>query len=380
MIGKNRKSEILYIPYERLLLDDINPRLAGDYENKSQLDIISEIYEREELEELADSLSTHGFLPEEPVIVIAKESDAFDNINQQNISDYDFIVLEGNRRMSTVKLLMDDQLRADIDVKDNFPTASAEIRSNLSTIPAIFYKERKDVDAYLGIRHIAGNRKWDSYAKARYIFDKVSGLQKDGYSIEDAINQVKSQIGDRKDVIRNLYVYYKVFESIDEDILNYRSKHIKERFSLIQVALANGRTNIADFIGLKRFKDLDLSKDIVPTNKVENLKDVTQWIFGLQPDGSDKLISDSRKITSHLNPILGNHEALEFLKKHDDIESAYDLTNGEEELVKNNINKSYKFLSNILDKVSKYRDNPGVFDGIQELKRLVSEAEKLTKE
>ena len=380
MIGKNRKSEILYIPYENLLLDDVNPRLAGDYEGKNQMEIISEIYEKEELEELADSLSTHGFLPEEPVIVVAKESGVFDNINQDNISNYEFIVLEGNRRMSTVKLLMDDRIRKDIDVKDNFPTAIEEIRSNLSTIPAILYKERKDVDAYLGIRHIAGNRKWDSYAKARYIFDKVSAYQKDGYSIDEAINEVKTQIGDRKDVIRNLYVYYKVFESIDEDILEYKSKHIKERFSLIQVALANGRTNIADFIGLKRFKDLDLSKDIIPTNKIENLKDVTQWIFGLQPDGSDKLISDSRKITSHLNRIVGNNEAIDYLKRYNDIESAYDLTNGEEELVKNNINKSYKFLSNILDKVSKYRENPGVYDGIQELKRLVFEAEKLTQE
>lgn len=125
---------------------------------------------------------------------------------------YKFIIIEGNRRISSVKLLSDSKLRTTIEVDDNFPQVeNTEVTENLRKIPAIIYKERKNVDAYLGIRHIAGNRKWDAYAKAKYIYDKVEECRSnENVTIPEAIEIIKNQISDRKDTIRKLYVYYKI--------------------------------------------------------------------------------------------------------------------------------------------------------------------------
>ena len=259
----NRKLEIINIPLANLLLDNNNPRLAGENLKNDQNEILSKMY-YEDLDELAGSLAVHGFLPEEPIIVVPEDSRDFDAVNKDNVADYNYIVIEGNRRVSSIKLLLDESLRTMLDIDEDFPKISSpEIKDNLQTIPAIVYRERKNVDAYLGIRHIAGNRKWDAYAKARYIYDKVEQCRhNDGMTTSQAIDTIKKQIADRKDTILKLYVYYCLFNIIDQEIVNYQSKHIKERFSLLQVALGMGRTSIAQYIGVPPFSEIDFSKDI----------------------------------------------------------------------------------------------------------------------
>ena len=75
MLKDHRKIEIVYISKDNLLLDNYNPRLAGEDTKASQEDIINRIYQNEELEELAGSLALHGFLPEEPIIIVPVDRD-----------------------------------------------------------------------------------------------------------------------------------------------------------------------------------------------------------------------------------------------------------------------------------------------------------------
>lgn len=369
MLNENRKTEILYVPITNLALDYLNPRLAGENITPTQEDIIDHIYQHEELDELAGSLALHGFLPEEPIIIVPENSNDFPNVNAVNIGNYNYIVLEGNRRISSVKLLLDSNIRQTLGIGSDFPAIQDEdVRSNLQKIPAIIYKERKNVDAYLGIRHIAGNRKWDAFAKAKYIYDKVETCtQQEGLDIPEAIDKIKHQIADRKDTIRKLYVYYKLFTIIESEIVNYQSKHIKDRFSLIQVALGMGRTTIAEYIGLKPFSSLDFNNELVDGKHIENLKDVTQWIFGLTEEDQGRVISDSRNIGKMLAPILSNSESIDFLKKYGDLAGAYELTNGEEELVRSSLRKASKLLSRAQTKIYGYR---GVHDIRAEVKEI----------
>lgn len=375
----NRKIEIIYIPLANLLLDNGNPRLAGESTQDDQEEIISQLYQHEELEELAGSLAIHGFLPEEPIIVVPERSQDFDAINKDNAADYNYIVIEGNRRVSSVKLLLDESMRATLDVDDDFPKiTSPDIRENLQTIPAIIYRERKNVDAYLGIRHIAGNRKWDAYAKARYIYDKVEQCKRnDGMTTRQAIDAIKNQIADRKGTILKLYVYYSIFNIIDQEIVNYQSKHIKERFSLIQVALGMGRTPIAQYIGVPPFNNIDFSKDIIDSAHISALTDMTKWIFGL--NGQDPVISDSRNIGKMLAPILSNRESTEYLKRYDDLAGAYELTDGEDELIRKSLNKAYKALGVVKDKVYKYRESGDVLQLLDDIESQLKQIRILIK-
>lgn len=364
----NRKLEIINIPLANLLLDNNNPRLAGENLKNDQNEILSKMY-YEDLDELAGSLAVHGFLPEEPIIVVPEDSRDFDAVNKDNVADYNYIVIEGNRRVSSIKLLLDESLRTMLDIDEDFPKISSpEIKDNLQTIPAIVYRERKNVDAYLGIRHITGNRKWDAYAKARYIYDKVEQCRhNDGMTTSQAIDTIKKQIADRKDTILKLYVYYCIFNIIDQEIVNYQSKHIKDRFSLLQLALGMGRTSIAQYIGVPPFSEIDFSKDIIDTAHTEQLADITKWIFGLNEYDQNRVISDSRNIGRLLAPVLSNKESTEYLKRYGDLAGAYELTGGEEELVRKSLNKAYKALGVVKDKVFKYRESEEVKQALDDI-------------
>lgn len=150
-------------------------------------------------------------------------------------------------------------------------------------------------------------------------------------------------------------------------MLSYSSKHIKDRFSLLEVSLASGNTTIAQYIGLPSFRHINFEENLIKPNKVDELKNVTEWIFGKDDQGNGSIINDSRQISQLLKPILGNEEATQHLKVFEDLDGAYQLTSGEESLVIGNIKKSSKLISNILNKVKKYKDNPDFIGSLEEL-------------
>jgi hypothetical protein len=118
---------------------------------------------------------------------------------------------------------------------------------------------------------------------------------------------------------------------------------------------------------LPSFRKIDLENDLIQANKVDELKNVTEWIFGVDEQGNGNLINDSRQISSQLKPILGNKEAIDHLVTYKDLEGAYQLTSGEEEFVIGNVNKSAKLLNNILKKVKKYKDHEGFKGAFEDL-------------
>jgi hypothetical protein len=374
----NRKDGIFLIKIDNLHLDGLNPRLYGDSSKESEEEIKKRIYEHEDIDELASSLAANGYFEEEPIIVVPKITSNFKKITEKNVNDFKYIVVEGNRRTTSIKLLLDKNNGI---VDEDFPSISTpKIEKNLKNVPAIIYENREDVDIYLSIRHIAGNRKWDAYAKAKYIFEKVNKISSDKKITKaKAIEILTTQIGDKKDAIRKNYIYYKVFESIERDVRDYATKDIKSRFSLIEVALAAGNTTIAEYIGLVPFKNLNIEAEPIKPKKVEKLKNITEWIFGKDENSSGSLFSDSRNINSELKKILGNTDATEYLEEYKDIEGAYALTDGKDQLIIGNVRKSKVLLAKILDSVSDYKKNDEFLEAFEELKTTISKITTLLK-
>lgn len=181
------------------------------------------------------------------------------------------------------------------------------------------------------------------------------------------------------DCLIRIDIYYKVFLEIDEKVLDYSNKHIKDRFSYLEVSLASGNTTIANYMGLESFKSLNLDQDIIPAKYVDNLKDVTQWIFGRDENGTGSLINDSRLINSFLKPILANPDATEHLKTYEDMDGAWELTNGEEQLVIGNLKNASKLVNTILGKVNKHKDYSDFQNSLEALKGSIESVEKLIK-
>lgn len=371
-----RKNGLFKIPVKNLILDQFNPRLYGESVKDSQDKIMTKIYEREQIDEVASSLAVNGYFEEEPIIVVPKTESDFDNINENNVGNFEFIVIEGNRRTTSVKLLLD----ANSIVDDDFPkVVSPEIRTSLEKLPAIIYQKREDVDVYLSVRHISGNRKWDAFAKAKYIYETVNKNNLSLNNLEKSIAALSIQIGDQNNIVKKYYVYFKLFKEIEDNVQKYSSKHIKDRFSLLEVSLASGNTSIASYLGIPPFKSMKLDEDLIKPEKVDELEDVTGWIFGTDEFGTGSIINDSRQISSLLKPVLSNKDAIEHLKNYDDLAGAYELTNGEKDFVIGSVYKASKLIANIMAKVGKYKNDEDFKAALSDLKDSIKTLDKILK-
>ena len=227
--GKGNRRPQLDVNIKLIQLDQKNPRLVPYLDNpneSSQLDLISVLYENFDTEVVAMSLVENGYFDEEPIIIVPdkipsnftfsaypKPDDLAKAIQDLiNKNEINFIVVEGNRRTSAIKLITDLELRKKLSIDKVYPkTENDNIIGDISNIPCIIYEKREHVSSYLGVRHIAGLLKWEAFAQAAYTADVIEQELNKGLSIADAIKQVQKVVGDRSDKLRKQYITYKLF-------------------------------------------------------------------------------------------------------------------------------------------------------------------------
>lgn len=361
--GLGRKRPQLDIPLDRLHLDVQNPRLPEEAQNKPEDDVLIHLFNHFDLEEISDSMVRNGYFDEEPLVAVPKtlpkhlkrksiDHNSPEFIEYINAIDTEFVVAEGNRRLATAKLLTDTNLRRSLKVARTWLTPSEEIADDLSVLPAIIYKERKDVLPYLGVRHITGNKKWDSYAKARYINEMI----KESYSVED----IEQEVGDRTQAVRRSAIAFNLLRQAKEE-LDYGIENAKEDFSYLLLAI--GSRPVKKFLGWQTevkgtIKSLPLSEvDLdmpVDESHLDNLHYLLRWLFG---EGSKipRAIHESRNITGSLKNVLESEQAIDHLKKTGDLKEAYELTDGEEAMVKRLLLNSNRSLERALSVAHRHR-------------------------
>jgi len=86
----------------RLLLDKDNPRLASGNGADTQFDILKLLWTEMAVDELVLSIAANGYFPEEPMFVIPEHPT--DDPNHENTR---FVVVEGNRRLAAVLILLE---------------------------------------------------------------------------------------------------------------------------------------------------------------------------------------------------------------------------------------------------------------------------------
>ena len=327
--GYGRKRPQVNKPVSLLHLDSQNPRLPEEAQGKSEEELLSVLYKEFFLDELADSMVENGYFDEEPLVAVPPKlpsnlehidpnSDEFRRYISSDSTE--LMVVEGNRRLATVKLLLNLGLREKLKIK-HWPSLSKEVTKDLELLPVIVYPMRSEVVPYLGIRHIVGIQKWDSYAKARYIVQLVEN----GLSVEEA----REQIGDKRgSVTQRNYVGYKLLEQVENEF-EFDTRRAKRDFSLLLLAIGQG--NIKRFLGLPRRLSEVNPDEPVTTDKLGNLKSLVSWVFG---DGKrGPVIYESRDITNYLSHIVANPEAIKYLENTRDLMGAYDLSDGEETML-----------------------------------------------
>ena len=316
------------IPLSSLFLDPQNPRLPEEAQGKGESEVPKALYRDFNLDEIAQSMAQNGYFDEEPLVGVPQglprklaDVDPKTEAYQDFIKDKKakFTVVEGNRRLATAKLLLDSKLKKKFGIR-SWPEVNEAVASDLSKLPVIIYSKRSKVVPYLGVRHIIGIQKWDSYARARYVAKMVQSGR--------LMSDIQKEIGDRQNSVRKYHICYKLIEQV-EDEFDLDTQKAKGDFSLLM--LATGQGNIKRFLGLPmRIVDVNLEAP-VGQNNLGNLKKLISWLFG---DGrNDPVIHESRDITNYLAHIVASPGAVTHLERTRNLTDAYDLSGGEETML-----------------------------------------------
>ena len=300
-----------------LRLDPRNPRIIVD-PSASQETLARYLYERESLDELVMSFVENGYFPEEPLVAVV----------DKDTSEY--VVVEGNRRLATLKLLLDSGLRETVGVA-GWPNLTKEQRSRLDPVPVVIYDDRAQVLPFLGFRHITGAKKWGPFQKARF----VAQLVEEGFDL----GTIEELIGDSTQAVKKLYQQFTVFEQIRQDT-DLDTEAIRQRFSLMEVTL--GQRPIKDHLGLPRGLPSGRDPNPVPAENLDELAETVEWVFGT----SDRapVVTESRDISQRLAKVVASEEALTRLRDTRDLELAYELTDGEQVSLLRNLTRAERIL------------------------------------
>lgn len=144
-----------------LHLDAKNPRLGRETLSRAPREIIQHLFEHDKALEIADSIATRGFFPNEPLLAV-RENDRI-------------IVVEGNRRLAALKALrepglLEGSLERQVERLSRRITDLQEI----STVPVTIAPNRRATDRQIAGRHIGSPvLAWEAENRASFILDKL---------------------------------------------------------------------------------------------------------------------------------------------------------------------------------------------------------------
>lgn len=314
-------SVIKEINYKKLHLDLENPRLPVSVPRTNK-GMLTWIAKETAIEDLMNAIATNGFFPGEPLVVYPHPSKAGD-----------YIVIEGNRRLTAVKLLHNP---ADCDrASSQIISISQNAKHVPDEIPVVVRETRQEVLPYLGFRHITGIKEWDPLAKARYLKQLFSTTPRN-LSPTDRYSEVAQTIGSRRDHVKRSLDALAVYDLIEKksffDIEGLGEESIK--FSVLSTALADER--LAEFVGSsKRIgpSEEDSEPEIESTHPTVNprhlkstaVEDLTRWLF--EKKNGKTVVGESRNLRA-LGAVVAVPKALSALRSKSSLSHAYRLTSG----------------------------------------------------
>ena len=160
-----RNTRTAELSIDTLLLDVKNPRFGGTTRSSAnQKELLSNIVDQHGVSDLLTSMSINGYFDAEPVVAV-------DNGNKT------YTVVEGNRRLAAALILTGSDRASEYKdiARKHLVGANNEKIESLKNFPVAVFPERNaDLIAYIGTKHIRGNKPWDSYAKANWLIELLA--------------------------------------------------------------------------------------------------------------------------------------------------------------------------------------------------------------
>jgi len=334
------------IELDQLLLDKKNPRIHQTISDDiNQVELAKFIFDNFGINDLIESIRKNGYFTVEPMVVIPA-SNGSDN----------YIVVEGNRRLTTIKILCEEKYRnAAISVgrRDDY-TADKTLIEKLKSIPVVIADDRDSVTAYLGVRHLGGVIRWEPLAQSKYVYNQVL-LEKTsfGSKVIEAIDKFIAETNNKKADVYNHFYKFCIYNYMQKliEVEKIPNTSLDNKFSLLEVAFGkSGRSSVANYIGIESYSRLDPEdyENIIPEDKDEKTKNLIKWVFSENPP-----IKESREINSHLKHILAKPTSTLAFEQGEDKDAALLLSDSYDNIIEKSCSTVHKSLTHIQQNWSK---------------------------
>jgi hypothetical protein len=287
----------------------------------SQADILDYIVQKFSVTDVISSLAVNGYFEAEPLVL--KEGPGGK-----------YVVAEGNRRLAACLILIGDgRASRQTNLSAHFQEIwKAHSCPAVDPAPAIIFEgpdAERSLLSYLGVRHIASARAWDSYAKAAWVARIVHQF---GMPVRD----VSLMIGDQYQTISRMLQGYNVVKQLEaagefrpEDSQRKgRGSVTQYPFSWVYTIL--GYSGARNYLGVS---DDDASSKPIPDERLARGGIVMRAMFGDKSTGKEGAISDSREL-GQLASALADEEKISLIESGHSINEIERLTQPTRDLLR----------------------------------------------
>jgi len=298
------------IPVEDLLFDAKNPRHPKTLFGVDEPEVMDWMVENASIIELMNSIGEQGYFPGEPLVVVRAE----DHPGK-------FYVVEGNRRLTAVKLLQNPEGAK--KRKKAVAEAAQLAKFKPQKLPCQIYTRREDVLHFLAFRHVTGIKPWDPLMKARYLRQLSESDAFTRMERTEKHRRLAREIGSTSNYVARLLAGLAVYEELESrEFYGIASLQEDEgdRYSVLTTAVTSF-SNIAHYLGMEGATDADRAH-----LKSGRLKNLATWLFEREA-GKKARIPESRDLAK-LNRVIACEAAMERFEKGASLEEADLLTEG----------------------------------------------------
>jgi hypothetical protein len=233
-----------------------------------------------------------------------------DNILVRKIKKDKYLIVEGNRRIATIKYLQELHDKGE-DIGNFDPQLFKQI-----DVVQYSYKNEKDYLILMGLKHVSGNKKWERYNQSKLLYELKKIMKLEDWEIATKLAISKTQV---QREIRGYIALEKFIMEIKNE--NYADFNPYDKI-MIMIELTN-KPKLRNWVGWDDNKE-DFTKQ-------KNLKRFFSWISPtyILDDEEDEYEQQDPIIKSHkevreINEIIDDEEALEIMEEERSFKAAID--------------------------------------------------------
>lgn len=347
------------IRVEQLQLDAHNPRLAAVLNGTSPKELLRVLWNEMAVDEIALSIAANGYFPQEPLLVIPERENHKDPLKDK------FIVVEGNRRLAAVTLLLNNALREELKAT-NIPTLGDQAKKKLESLPVFIFTDRASLWRHCGFRHINGTQPWDAFSKAKYI-----SWVHETYKVD--LDVLAETIGDRHHTVKRLYRGFNILRQAEAHAGFSREDCARNRFYFSHLYTALDQPEFQKFLGVTSASSLE--KHPVPKSRHRELRELFTWLYGRKSQGIQPVVQSQFPDLNILREVIAKPNAIAALRSGLSLARAYDVASGDDRRFRESLTRAKDELQQA--KGTEPTGYRGEKDLLELIKEIVTYAEAL---